>query len=291
MKHSKSSTLALLAALALGLSPAQAAPGGSLALGARSALAGDCTSCGKTIYFGERCLTCIARESKAGHSHPCEVCEKGILFGSLCTKCTYDKAKSELAHKCASCEDTIYLGSTCASCTAGRLETSLGALIQKGEELTPLARAELERLLASLEQKAKGALEGEGDEARAKLADQDAEATERALAKYASAAAEYAKQTGHAIGEAAGSLELRQRSATVVGAAVETARVLEAAKRRVATKGFQALGKIPVHTELGWTSLSGLATYKLLEIAPEMAGTALAEDPAAVLASDRKSVV
>jgi hypothetical protein len=45
------------------------------------------------------------------------------------------------------------------------------------------------------------------------------------------------------------------------------------------------LGRVPVHTELGWTSLSDLATFKLLEVAPEMEGTALAEDPAAVLAS------
>jgi hypothetical protein len=288
MTHAKRLALVLLVALSPFASTAFGAPKARALGSSDSALvyADGCASCGKKIYFGERCLTCIAKETKADHSRPCEVCDKAILFGSLCTRCTYDKATSELAHKCLGCENTIYLGTTCASCTAGRLERSLGVLVAKGEQLTPLAKEELDRLLAGLQEKAKNPVElSEGGKARANLAAEDAKATGLAFAKYASAAADYAKKSGRAIGETAADLELKQRAATIVGAAVETARVLEATKRRVATRSFQALGKIPVHTELGWTSLSGLAQYKLLEVAPEMAGTALAEDPAAVLAA------
>ena len=79
--------------------------------------ADDCASCGKTIYFGERCLTCIATEAKANRSHPCATCEKPILFGDNCAICTFDNAKQGLAHKCTTCDEVIYLGSTCAACT------------------------------------------------------------------------------------------------------------------------------------------------------------------------------
>ena len=102
---------------------------------------------------------------------------------------------------------------------------------------------------------------------------------------FTSAAAEYAAQTGKAIGATAESLELKQRATTVVGVAVATAKVLEDTKRKVAVNSFKMLGRVPVHTELGWTSLTDLATFKLLEVAPEMEGTDLAKDPAAVLAS------
>ncbi|MDE0895352.1 MAG: hypothetical protein OSB10_02075, partial [Planctomycetota bacterium] len=141
MTHAKRLALVLLVALAPFASTAFGAPEARALESSDSALvhADSCASCGKKIYFGERCLTCIAKETKADHSRPCEVCDKAILFGSLCTRCTYDKATSELAHKCLGCENTIYLGTTCASCTAGRLEKSLGVLMAKGEQLTPLA--------------------------------------------------------------------------------------------------------------------------------------------------------
>ena len=267
--------------------------------------ADDCASCGKTIYFGERCLTCIATEAKANRSHPCATCEKPILFGDNCAICTFDNAKQGLAHKCTTCDEVIYLGSTCAACTKTRLQSSLGELLAKGAELTPLAKSELDRLLARLEfgeprQSTDGDEPGEvkdaeGPEAstprtleeiaREKQVKLDYLAEMGALETFAKAAAEYAEQTGKVIGETATDLKLKQRATTVVGAAVATAKVLEETKRKVAVSSFTMLGRVPVHTELGWTSLNDLAMFKLLEVAPEMEGTDLAKDPAAVLAS------
>lgn len=275
------------------------------ALEAVAPSADDCASCGKTIYFGERCLTCIAKEAKADRSHPCTTCEKPILFGEHCARCSYAKAKEGLAHKCTTCDVVIYLGSTCAACTKSRLQESLSNLLAKGAELPPMAKSELDRLLARLDfdepvepqveaqpgqpkdSDAQDAPDPKAAEelAREELAKQDQAAEQGALEIFTSAAAEYAKKTGTVIGETAETLELKQRATTVVGVAVATAKVLEETKRKVAVSSFTMLGRVPVHTELGWTSLSDLATFKLLEVAPEMEGTALAEDPAAVLAS------
>ena len=285
--------------------PASRTDAAPAALEAPAPTEDDCASCGKTIYFGKRCLTCIAKEAKANRSHPCATCEKPILLGDNCAICTYNNAKRDLAHKCTNCDEVIYLGSTCAACTKTRLQGSLGELLAKGAELTPLAKSELDRLLARLDFAEPGPATDEQGPKEAKDADDSEAATPKtledlaldkqvkldylaevsALETFTSAAAEYAEKTGKVIGETATDLKLKQRATTVVGAAVATAKVLEETKRKVAVSSFTMLGRVPVHTELGWTSLSDLAAFKLLEVAPEMQGTDLAKDPAAVLAS------
>ncbi|MDG2144287.1 MAG: hypothetical protein P8N31_12085 [Planctomycetota bacterium] len=285
--------------------PASRTDAAPAALEAPAPTEDDCASCGKTIYFGKRCLTCIAKEAKANRSHPCATCEKPILLGDNCAICTYNNAKRDLAHKCTNCDEVIYLGSTCAACTKTRLQGSLGELLAKGAELTPLAKSELDRLLARLDFAEPGPATDEQGPKEAKDADDPEAATPKtledlaldkqvkldylaevsALETFTSAAAEYAEKTGKVIGETATDLKLKQRATTVVGAAVATAKVLEETKRKVAVSSFTMLGRVPVHTELGWTSLSDLAAFKLLEVAPEMQGTDLAKDPAAVLAS------
>jgi hypothetical protein len=285
MNQVLTSVLLLLAILAGSTDLASAREARPAAI-ATMEVAGDCSSCGKSIYFGERCMTCISKEAKASHSHACEGCEKGIFFGSFCAMCTFTRAKDGMAHGCETCDAVIYLGSTCASCTAGRMQKRVNLLLSIGSVLAPVAKAELDRLLAELEQEFAGDGQAGGEpDSRTAQAKADVTATLAAFKGYGAAAAKYTKETGIAIAEKTADLKVKERAATVVGVAVETARVLETTKRTLAVGAFATLGAVPVHTELGWTSLSDLATFKLLEIAPEMKDTDLAKDPAAVLAS------
>jgi hypothetical protein len=92
-------------------------------------------------------------------------------------------------------------------------------------------------------------------------------------------------ETGIELGEGVEDLEASRRAAQAVGAAVEIATAVEDKKRDLAHAGAQRVARIPVHSDLGWTTLGDLAHVALVRHAPALEGTDLAEDPAAVLAA------
>ncbi len=258
--------LLLLLLLPLIAAPATAAP---------ALIADECATCGKTIYFGERCLTCIAKEAREAREHPCADCGKSILIGPRCAACTWEATRAHLAHDCAGCGKEILIGSLCAICSAQKLEGTLRGLYARGAELAP----EVQEALAAL---VPGGLDAG---AMKEAALREAAERKAALERFAAVAAQYAAEKGVAVGETLEDLEVKRRALQVVGAAATVADRVERTKLKVAEVGIGKVAKMPVRSELGWTTLEDLARFKLIEVAPSMEGTDLAQDPAAVLAS------
>ena len=145
----------LLFALVL-LAPAglAAVPTAAPAVASSPAL-GDCADCGKRIFFGERCLTCIVAEKRRAKEHPCVDCEETILFGERCAGCSLVRGRARLAealaHPCADCETEIHLGLRCRPCAGANLDRRLSGLLELAERgtagakaLAPAARERLE---------------------------------------------------------------------------------------------------------------------------------------------------
>jgi len=262
--------LAILAALALFAAPTPAAtPAATPAVAAL----GDCATCGKHIYFGERCVSCIVAAKRAAHSHPCSVCDKPILVGERCAACAMAAAKQKLAHPCVDCGTTIHLGTRCTSCSAAHFkhefQGALGRAKAAGAALGKDAQLRLAALLEPSEEAQK----------------EHAKAIEKAesgwLARTSAWTAELAKDGGSKVTAAAGGLD--RHASVALGAALEVAAAVENKKRDLAESAFDRVFSIPVKTELGLTSLGDLATQKLVASVPAVKGTDLVEDPAAVL--------
>ena len=234
---------------------------------------GECQACGKHIYFGETCVSCILASKHVERSHPCESCEKPILFGEHCAGCALLRAKANFAHPCSSCESTIYVGKRCPACATSHFQQGLRGALERataaGSRLGAGAQARLRALFP------------EDEELRAA----ELQAIETQEASWLGRAKEWTKSTGASIAEDVTDLEVRRRAGMAVGAALEVAASVEATKRRLAEAGIGRALELPVKSELGWTSLGDLATAKLLALAPALVGTDLAEDPAAVLAA------
>lgn len=248
---------------------------------------GDCATCGKHIYFGERCLTCIAEAKRSEASHPCLDCEDPILFGDRCAGCSIthnrERLTSALAHPCADCEAEILFGKRCRSCSGKDLERRLAGLVdlgksglERGKGLAPAAKARLDAWLGR----------DRTDEERA--ADDATEAA--ALERFTATAKSWAaggKDAAVAGGSKAKDVlgDLGERPVAAIGTAIETVAGIQRAKKDLAHRGLDRLGRIPVTSELGRTSLEDLAGAKLLEAAPGLEGSELVEDPAAALAA------
>lgn len=244
------------------------------------AVADACATCGKRIWFGERCLTCVVDAERTARERPCADCEEPILVGERCAGCALARRKAQLTealeHPCADCEEPILLGSRCRSCAAADLERRLGALVVAGRTgaatAAAMAPAVRERLAAALGL-------GQDDEASAAAA----EAERGALARSVATAEAWLEADGAALRDDL--VDLGEDGLAAVGRALEVASGLHRAKRELAKRGFDGLGRIPVESELGRTSLEDLARTRLLEAAPGLAGSELTEDPAAVLAA------
>lgn len=253
------------AAPALGAAPAPGAP--------RAAALGDCATCGKHIYFGERCVSCIVAAKRAAHSHPCAACRKPILVGERCAACAMAAAKEKLAHPCADCGATIHLGTRCASCSAAHFKREFSAALGRaratGAALGEGAEERLEALFAPSRE--------------ARQAHDKAVATQAAswLERARRWTAELAKDGGSRVTAAAGQAD--RHASIALGAALEVAAAVEDKKRDLATAAFDRVFALPVKTELGVTSLGDLATATLIAGVPEVRDTDLVEDPAAVL--------
>lgn len=234
---------------------------------------GDCQLCGKHIYFGETCVTCILASKRAERSHPCGTCEKPILFGEHCAACALLRVKANLAHPCLSCEQTIYVGKRCRTCAAAHFQQGLSGALERATAAGSKLGADAEARLRALFPKDEAARAAE------------VQAIETQEASWLGRATEWTKSTGASIAEGVTDLDAQRRAGMAVGAALEVAASIEATKLRLAEAGIGRALELPVKSELGWTSLGDLATAKLLASAPALAGTDLAEDPAAVLAA------
>ncbi|MDF1800715.1 MAG: hypothetical protein P1V81_16185 [Planctomycetota bacterium] len=258
--------------------------------GAASSVAaalGDCATCGKHIYFGERCLTCIAEAKRSESSHPCLDCEDTILFGERCASCSIqhnrERLTSALAHPCRDCEAEILFGSRCRSCTGKDLDRRLASLVDLGKDgleqglrLAPAAKARLDALLGRDRTEAERAADA---------------ATEAAALERFTRTAQAWATSGMSVAVAGGAeakgvlADLGERPIAAIGSAIETVAGIQRAKKALTHRGLDRLGRIPVTSELGRTSLEDLASAKLLEAAPGLAGSELIDDPAAALAA------
>ena len=234
---------------------------------------GDCATCDKHIYFGETCVTCILAERRAERSHPCGDCAAPILFGERCATCVLGRTRAQLAHPCVDCEQTILVGTRCASCSTAHFKLGLRGALERATAAGSLLGADARARLAALFPK----------DAAEQLEQTKAVAT--AESSWLTRAEVWSTSTGTAIAAGVEDLELRRRAGVAVGAALEVASAIEATKRHLAEAGIERALALPVQSELGKTSLGDLARAKLIAAAPALAGTALLEDPAAVLAA------
>lgn len=280
---------------------------------AETARADECTTCGKRIYFGERCATCIVKSKLPDKN--CADCDKRLLVGERCAMCLLRHVDQGLQHACLDCDATIRVGQRCTSCAAkhlrsrfgqtrtrlmamgARLETQLGARLG-----TALSRVSITADDAPLVESDEGAPDPTGAprfwdsievekplnaEARAIQA-AETSWRERALA-FGQAQKERAAQGlaagAHGFGALAERLDLGGRSVVALGAALEVAESIESTKAQLAEAGIERALAISVESELGATTLGDLAKIQLLRALPELEGTALADDPAAVFAA------
>lgn len=272
-----------------------------------------CASCGKSILFGERCATCVVKE-RLPDKRACDSCEREIRVGSTCTRCLVAKLDAKLTRTCVDCEESVRIGTRCTACAAkhwkARLDQTRARLTELQGELGADLGGRLERGLALLDVTAAeasddatsdtpGATPGEPADAMPqpfdpaalardaearKIADAEAGWRERALA-FAKAQAESAGDAAAAAGRLAEHLALADRAAVALGAALEVADSVETTKEALATAGIQRTLDLTLPSPAGPVTLGDLATARLLSALPELAGTDLAEDPAAVLAA------
>ena len=315
--------VALLLVISVGLQAAPAWSGTNAAQPeshrAAPVLVGDCVACGKSIYFGERCATCIVKSKLQNQT--CTDCDKRILVGERCAMCLLRHVDQGLQHACLDCETTIRVGQRCTSCAAKHLRSRFGQtkarLKAMGARLETSLGARLNSALSRVALTADDAPSAEpGPSATdANPADPERDASEAAdaLETTQTAAAEaeaiqatetswreralafgQAQKERAALGLAAGAdgfgalaerLDLGGRSVIALGAALEVAESIETTKAQLAEAGIERALAISVASDLGETTLGDLAKVQLLRALPELEGTALANDPAAVFAA------
>jgi len=268
-----------------------------------------CASCGKRIFFGKRCATCLVKERLPDKA--CSACGDDVLIGSLCAPCRVSALDARLQRECLDCDRTTRLGPRCVRCAAAHVTAGFGAMSARVQAFAAGLDDELgARLTTGLEQlgvRAEDARPLDSGapserpltpaEARAQA---EAEAIAAAEASWRKRALEFAQARVEAAGEGASELaqqsrslakriaapgSLGDRTAIAIGAALEVADTIETTKATVAAAGIRRALDVPVQSALGELTLGDLATAKLLDAAPELAGTDLAEDPAAVLAA------
>jgi hypothetical protein len=267
--------LAALMALVALAPPPLAAPACAAPVAPGGAPLGDCATCGKHIYFGERCVSCILAEKRSANSHPCADCAEPILIGERCASCALKKAEAHFAHPCADCGTTIHLGSLCASCAAAHFKKKFAGAVARAKTAGVALGKDAEKRLA--------ALFDADDEAQAQEAAAIAKTEASWLARSKSWLEARAEDGGKQVTAAAG--ELDKHASIALGAALEIASKVEGKKRDLAEAGFDKVLSLPVKSELGWVSLGDLAAAKMVANVPAMEGTDLVDDPAAVLAA------
>lgn len=283
----KTISLVLFCLLSFALAPLASAEPGPHAWATRP-IADDCATCGKHIYFGERCLTCHIAAKRQQLAHPCETCATSILVGNQCASCALSKLKGKLAHDCADCGTTVHVGRRCNACAANHMQGQLAKLLSQ----TGAAGSQLGQNTARRLQDLKSFLPGAPDHeltltettARAK----EVKAVEAAQGSWLKRAQTWADEFDpkQPLPMGAGSVvAIRRRANMALGVALEVAESVETTKRELAQAGMHKALQLPVKSEAGWTSLGDLATAKLLIAAPELAGTDLIKNPDAVLAA------
>lgn len=245
----------------------------------------NCATCDKRIYFGERCITCRIAAKRKQIAHPCETCEKTIWVGDRCAKCALISAKQSLTQTCSDCDQTAFMTQRCTSCTAthmqGRLDQLLTFAGTGGSKLGGQAAARLNGLKSFLPSQLPEAL----DPAEIKARAAEALAVQKAEDGWLARANAWTQEHAPLDLDSDLPAELRLRADRALGVALEIAASVETTKRDLAEAGLNRALRLPVKSAAGWTTLEDLATTKLLLSVPELEGTDLINDPAAVLAA------
>ena len=226
----------------------------------------SCSSCGKTIRFGTRCVSCNAKRAVVAgkrtaaegkkrwneSAHPCSMCGKTIHVGKTCASCLAKAGKDKWdkkAHPCSMCGKTIHVGKTCASCLgrAGK---------KKWEAAKPRIQA--------AHQKA-SAWYGRNKEM---LAQRAKEAHDR---------------YGPAVMSALRDPENQRKALETIGMVMKVRRQIRAAQRESTYRALKALSNLPIPTDSGTRTLHDIAKGRLLEKMPYLEGSGIAEDPAGSL--------
>lgn len=232
----------------------------------------------------------------------CTTCGKRVFFRETCAKCVLAKLDAKLAHACVDCETKIRLGTRCTTCAAkhwkARFDQTKARLLELGDGLGADLGGRLKAGLWRLDVTANDAesedapqAPDEGppptpEERAAALARAEARAIAAAETSWIARAKAFAKlPDSAALAGLTERLDLGGRAVVALGAALEVADSVETTKAKLAAAGIQRALDLPVRTDAGTESLGDLASAQLLAALPELAGTDLAKDPAAVLAA------
>lgn len=210
----------------------------------------------KTKEAGRR-----TKEKWEASERRCDMCNKVVHGRSRCTSCQAkrvsesvkrgaDRAKKtydSLEHPCPVCGAKTRLAGKCSRCLSKSVQAGGRRAVQVGRE----------------------------------AAEKSKRAAEKTKEMYGRARQQYGR-----ILDKTRDPEVRRKVTETVGAALELRRQFVEAKRKGTYKGIAALADLPVRGKDGsMTSLGDLLSEKLLRECPGLAGTGIADDPAATVAA------
>ena len=217
----------------------------------------SCSNCGKTIYAGETCLSCKARKVGDG--------------------------VKERAHPCSNCGKTIYAGKTCLSCKGRSAKDKTGRAWDKTKGVVRDVRKRVRDRKRPCSVCNKTIYVGSrcsGCFSRAAGA-RGAELFKRGRARskrlYETAKGKY----GVILGKVRDP-EVRRKMGETVGAIMEVRAKFKEAKRKGAGKVFGALANIKLPDG---RTLGEMASERILDKYPNLAGTGICDDPAETAAA------
>ena len=214
-----------------------------------------CSSCGKTIHMGSTCARCMARKAADGAGRLKRSAGKKIADA----KTTWDKR----AHPCSVCGKTIHTGKRCASCATK-------AVVKRGKEFA-----------ADGKQKWQEKVKPKLKKARERASEWCVKQKAAASRMYQKARDIYAPRFKEAIQNP----ENREKALIIIGKAMSIRAQIKASTHDATYNTLKTGFSLPIRNENGVTTIGEIAREYLVGKHPGLAGTDIAEDPAAVVAA------
>lgn len=208
-----------------------------------TALQKQCSRCGKRIWFGKTCLTCKAKSTRSKLQKTGKTIKEKI---------------SEERHACSGCGKSTLSRGRCLSCNTVSISKKSKKFIHEAKETTRRTSRWI------------------GEKARSPE-------VKRLLEKAKNHRERITKQYLPAISKRIKDPTTRRRITKSIRMAAEVHARYSAFKKDATYKSVKVAGNLKFPTKNGSTSLFDFSRKHLLKSAPELAGTDLINDPAAVI--------